>query len=329
MRTTLEQLCNNFISNRDAVKATFKWENDQIIAASATSFLNRGILADAAKLEECKKLLKENTGVFSNFRGNVEVPMVAQLAMAEVPADKMKKTLKIYETLKQEFWGSEYLVLAAAVMADMVSEEQAVKMTEKARAIYDKMKKDHPFLTSSEDSVYAVLMAVSEKSDEVLMEEMEVCYKQLKESFSASNEVQALAHVLSIAEGSAPEKCNKVVALYDALKADGVKYGKYHELVVLASLAMLPVEQSVLVEDIKAVDAFLTEQKGYGGFFGLDKKTRLMHAAMIVSCDYVKNDNADIAAMAGTLAAVAAQQAAMCACIAAATAASSAATSGN
>lgn len=52
MRTTLEQLCNNFISNRDAVKATFKWENDQIIAASATSFLNRGVLADAAKLED-------------------------------------------------------------------------------------------------------------------------------------------------------------------------------------------------------------------------------------------------------------------------------------
>ena len=327
MRTTLEQLCNNFISNRDAVKATFKWENDQIIAASATSFLNRGVLADAAKLEDCKKLLKENTGVFSNFRGNVEVPMVAQLAMVENPADKMKKTIKIYETLKQEFRGSEYLVLAAAVMADMVSDEQVVKMTEKARNIYDKMKKDHPFLTSSEDSVYAVLMAVSEKSDDALMEEMEVCYKKLKESFSASNEVQALAHVLSIAEGSAAEKCNKVVSLYDALRDAEVKYGKYHELVVLASLALLPVEQSVLVEDIKTVDAFLAEQKGYG-FLGLDKKTRLMHAAMIVSCDYVKNDANDIAAMTGTLAAVAAQQAAMCAVIAA-SAASSAAASAN
>jgi len=327
MRTTLEQLCNNFISNRNAVKATFKWENDQIIAASATSFLNRGILADAAKLEACKKLLKENTGIFSNFRGNVEVPMVAQLAMAEYPAEKLEKTLKIYDLLKQEFRGSEYLVLAAAVLADMVSEEQAVKMTEKARTIYNKMKKDHPFLTSSEDSVYAVLMAVSEKSDEALMEEMEVCYKKLKESFSASNEVQALAHVLSIAEGSAAEKCNKVVSLYDALRDAEVKYGKYHELVVLASLALLPVEQSVLVEDIKTVDAFLAEQKGYG-FLGLDKKTRLMHAAMIVSCDYVKNDANDIAAMTGTLAAVAAQQAAMCAVIAA-SAASSAAASAN
>ena len=325
MRPTLEQHCNNFICNRDVVKSIFKWENDQIISASVTSFLNRGILADATKLEECKKLLKDNTGVFSNFRGNVEVPMVVQLAIADVSADKMKKTMQVYETLKKEFYGSEYLVLAAAVMADMVSEEQAIQMAKKARKIYDKMKKDHPFLTSGEDTVYAVLMAVSEKSDDKMMEEMEVCYKKLKESFYASNEVQALAHVLSVAEGSAEEKCNKVVALYDALRGAEVKYGKYYELVALASLAMLPVEQSVLVEDIKAVDAFLAEQKGYG-FWGLDKKTRLMHAAMIVSCDYIKNDTADIAAMTGAMAVVAAQQAAMCAVIvasAASTAASS------
>lgn len=34
MRTTLEQLCNDFIKNRDAIKSIFKWENDQIVSAS-------------------------------------------------------------------------------------------------------------------------------------------------------------------------------------------------------------------------------------------------------------------------------------------------------
>ena len=319
MRETLEQLCNDFIKNRDVIKSIFKWGNDRIISASVTSCLNRGILADAVKLEKCKKILKENTSVFSGFRGNVEVPMVIQLAIADDPEGKMRKTLKIYETLKQEFWSSEYLVLTAAIMAEMVSEDKAMQMTKKARNIYNKMKKDHPFLTAGEDNVYAVLMAISEKSDEILMEEMEVCYKKLKERFSASNQVQTLSHVLSIADGSAEEKCNKVVSLYDALRDAQVNYGKYHELVVLASLAMLPVEQSVLVDDIREVDAFLAQQKGYG-FFSLDKKTRLMHAAMIVSCDYTKNDMTDVAVMTGALAVIAAQEAAMCAVIAASTA---------
>lgn len=325
MRETLEQLCNDFIKNRDVVKSIFKWGNDRIISASVTSFLNRGIIADVVKLEKCKKILKENTGVFSNFRGYVEVPMVIQLAIADTPEDKMRKTLKVYETLKQEFWSSEYLVLTAAIMAEMVSEDKAMQMTKKARNIYNKMKKDHPFLTAGEDNVYAVLMAISEKSDEILMEEMEVCYKKLKERFSASNQVQTLSHVLSIPEGSVEEKCNKVVSLYDALRDAQVNYGKYHELVVLASLAMLPVEQSVLVEDIKEVDAFLAQQKGYG-FFSLDKKTRLMHAAMIVSCDYIKNDMTDVAVMTGALAVVAAQEAAMCAAIVASTVSTAAST---
>lgn len=328
MRESLRQLCDNFIVNRDTVNSVFKWENDLLVAAGSTTFLNRDILADSSKLEQCKKLLKENVGVFSNFRGNVELPLVCLLAVSDNPENKLLQTRKYYDILKQEFSGSEYLVLAAAILADMVPEEQALRMVEKARSIYNKMKKDHPFLTSSEDTVYAVLMAVSDKSDELLMEEMEVCYKKLKESFLASNEVQALAHVLSIAEGSSEEKCNKLVTLYNTLRDAEVKYGKYHELVVLASLALLPVEQSTLVEDIKAVDAFLADQKGYG-FFGLDKKTRLMHAAMIVSYDYTKNDKTEIAAMTGTLAAVAAQQAAMCAVIAASAAASSAAAAGN
>ncbi len=327
MRESLQKLCNNFISNRDVVDSTFKWENDLLVAVCGAAFLNKEVVADAEKLETCKKLLKESTGVFSNFRGNVQLPLISLLAADAAPEEKMNKTKQYYDILKKSFSGSEYLVLAASVLADMVSAEQAEELSQKAKTIYDKMKKDHPFLTSGEDSVYAVLMAISEKDDNVLMEEMETCYKKLKESFSSSNDVQALAHVLAIADGVPEEKCNKVTTLYDALRDSNVKYGKYHELVVLASLAMLPVAKEVLVEDIKAVDAFLSEQKGYG-FFGIDKKTRLMHAAMIVSSDYAKNSDAEVTAMVGTLAMVAAQQAALCA-VMISSAAASAAAAGN
>lgn len=324
MRTELENICNSYIRSRDAIKSVCKWENDLIVAACSATFMNKGMVCEEKKLEDCKKLLKAETGVFSNFRGNVELPMIVFLAASEQPEEKLHKTKKFYEILKTQFSGSEYLVLAASLMADMVPEEQAEQLAARAKTIYRKMKQDHPFLTSSEDSVYAVLMAVSEKSDEVLMEEMEVCYKKLKENFSSSNEVQALAHVLAIADGAAEEKCNKVVALYNALKDSGMKYGKYHELVALGAPAMLPVEKEVLAEDIKTVDAFLAEQKGYG-FLGIDKKTRMMHAAMIVACNYEQGDNSEIAALVGTLAMVAAQQAALCAAIVASTAAASSA----
>lgn len=328
MKTVLEQYCNSFINNRNVVDAAFKWENDLIVAVCASTFMNKEMLVESEKLAECKKLLKDGTSVFSNFRGNIELPLISLLAASEQPEKKLEVTKQYYEILKKEFRGSEYLVLAAMILADMVQAGQVESLVQRARVIYDRMKKDHPFLTSSEDSVYAVLMAVSEKNDDVLMEEMEVCYKKLKESFSSSNDVQSLAHVLAIADGNAEEKCNKVTALYEALRDADMKYGKYHELVALASLALLPVAKESLVEDIKAVDEFLAEQKGYG-FLGMDKKTRMMHAAMIVSGAYAKSEDTNVAAMVGTLAMVAAQQAAMCAIMASSAAAASAAAGGN
>lgn len=81
-RATLEQICRDFIKNRDEIRRIFKRENEQIVSASVFTFLNRGIFVDVAKLEEGKKTLKNNTGVFSNFRGNVQMAMVAQLAIS-------------------------------------------------------------------------------------------------------------------------------------------------------------------------------------------------------------------------------------------------------
>ena len=74
------------------------------------------------------------------------------------------------------------------------------------------------------------------------------------------------------------------------------------------------------------VDAFLAEQKGYG-FWGVDRKTRLMHAAMIVSDKYAPREAVDTAALTGTIALLIAQQMALCAIMVSTTAASAAASS--
>ena len=87
---------------------------------------------------------------------------------------------------------------------------------------------------------------------------------------------------------------------------------------------MLKADPEELARDMTEVDSFLAEQKGYG-FWGVDKKNRLMHAAMIVSDEYVPHDAVDRAALTGTISLVIAQQMAMCAAIAATTAATSSA----
>lgn len=316
MRESLEKISKKYIEKRDMINNVLKWSNSYIVAVCAEMLAENETDVTAGKMTACKEILDSSTSIFSNFNGYVYLPVITMLAVSENPEEKMKKTKSIYEILKKHFYGSVYLSLVSTVLADMVEVEEVEKYAIRGRRIYELMKENHPFLTSADDSVVAVLMAFSEKSDAELVNDMETSYKLLKSKFSGGNNIQAVSHVLALTEGKQEEKCQRVFDMYDEFDRLDRKYGKYYELNVLGSLAMLDVDVNELVRDILLVDAFLEKQKGYGGFFGLDKKTRLMHAAMLVCSDYVKNSNMTTAAMTQTMVMVAAQQAALCAIMA-------------
>ncbi len=179
MRESLQRLCDSFIENRDIIKGAFRFENSAMYAVCANIFTARGQTADLDRLDMCKQLIKEKTGIFSNFRGVVRMPIICMLAAQDNPSSLMEETLSCYEELKGHFFSSSYLALVAFLMADL-NDGNAADRAARGRAIYKRMSKEHPFLTSSEDSVFAVLLAYSEKSDDQLIEDMEKCYDLLR-----------------------------------------------------------------------------------------------------------------------------------------------------
>lgn len=315
MRSSLQQICNDFIVNRDIVKKVFKVENIHIYSVCADIFCSRGAVAGEDKLVHCKQIVKQKTGLFSNFRGNVLAPISSMLAAGENPEGQLDKALVNYGILKKNFRGSEYLSLVAFLLTDMVKDGTEEEKAIRGKNIYNRMKKEHPFLTSGEDSVFAVLMAFLDKTDDEMIADMEGSYRILNRKFSSKNSIQSVSHVLAFADGTAEEKAGRVISLYDSILGAGRKYGKYYELATLGAVSVLDVEISQLVSDILEVDDFLSHQKGYRGL-GIDKKTRMMHAAMLVANDYSPHENVETAALTGTISMIAAQQAAMCAIIA-------------
>ncbi len=342
MRDQLQSLCVSFLQNRDVIKRRFRMESSYLYPVCANIFCARGIPAEDDSLVRCRDLLKEKVGVFSNFRGNLTVPIISMLASGPNPEGRIDQAIENYAALKDRFFGSQYLALAAFLLADMGVGRRAAEHVDRGRALYDRMKKEHPFLTSAEDSVFAVLMAFSDKSDEDLLDDMERCYRHLKTRFSSGNAAQSASHVLSFAPGDPEKKTDRLIAIYDGLRSAGAKYGKHEQLSTLASVSILDVETDQIVRDILDVDLWLSGQKGYG-FLSVDRKRRLMHAAMLVSDDYctqdarfqaiLSGDYADAAAqtaaqsavMTSTLAMLAAQQAALCASITASSTAAAAA----
>lgn len=324
MKESLAKLCDSFIENRDMLKSNFKLESMYITPVCAALLASKKVCPDADTFKNCQKLLKDNTGAFSNFRGYVYLPVISALATDSNPEEKIRKITEIYAILKKYFTRSQYLAYTASVLADMAEISEIDAIAERSKAIFKLMKGNHPFLTSTEDSTFAVLMAFCSQSNEELIHDIETCYSILRSSFSNRDAVQSMSHVIALAGGDVTANAQKAIALYDSLKASGRKYGKSYELAVLAALSVLPVDIETLTEEVLHADSFLAEQKGYG-FWGLDKDARLMHAAMLVSFDYAESTAAAAAAITGTVAMVAAQQAALDCAIVAAAAASTAA----
>ena len=224
--------------------------------------------------------------------------------------------------LKRRFFQSDYLALAACFLSDL-EEAELEDTADRARKLYEAMKKEHPFLTGSEDSVCCVLLARSERCSGELIADMEESYRYLKETFRDSNSVQTVSHILACVPLPARDKADRTAGLYRAVVSRGVRYGKYRELPVLASLALTDADIDLLADEVCEADAFLAGQKGWKGIFGYDRRTRAMHAAMLTADLHSPRIETEKAVLSGALAAVLAQQ--MAVCIAAASSASASA----
>ncbi len=321
--------CEQLIENRNRIKSVFSWDGGLINLACAGIFTSRNMMVNEAVLEDCKDLLKQKVSFFSNFRGTAKSPIAALLATSSNPKQTLENGLLVYEMLKKDFWTSSYLPLAAMIIAQMSQPSQYEEIASRTRSIYNLMKKEHPFLTSSEDSAFCGLMALSDKEDVDMIEDSEQCYRSLKPNFFSSNAVQSLSHVLALCEGDSDTKCRKTMELFEKLKDAGHKYGTDYELPTLGVLAMSGGDLDEIVQEIAEIDAWLSQQKGFGFFSSITRKQRLMYAGIIAQKDFLNKDTMQAAAVNSTISLIIAQQAAMCAAIAASSAAASSSSSSN
>lgn len=325
MNDSLKERCDLFVKNRDLMKDNFRWENHMMHPLCSSIYTEKEILIDTDKIKLCKHIIKYNTGMFSSFKGVSFIALATMLSLSSDPENKFNEVLKIYEILRSEFHYSSYLPLSAFVISDLVNSSDYERVTLKAKEIYVKMKSEHPFLTSGEDSGFAVITAISNLSVENSITEMEKCYDNLKGKFFSANAVQSLSHTLVLGEEESKIKCNKVMSIFDELKDRNCKFGTGMELSVLGLLAMTADSIEETVNDIVATSEYLNTFKGFGAF-GIGKAQRIMYSAILVSQEYKKifsNEVMKIASVNSITNMIIAQQAATAAIIASSTAAAS------
>lgn len=287
MKDTLRNKCDLFADNYLELSKSFKWNYTTNLRLGALLYAMENRVVDTDAIKRCRKVIKEKTGIFSQFQDSTNFMTSVMLSLQSEPEAILKSALSVYDAMKMEgFHASPYLVLAAISIALQADPYNYQKIIRSAKSFYDAMKEEHRFITSSDDYGFAALLAMTDKSVSETVREMERCYRILKEDFSYSNAVQSLTHILTFSDEEAASKCRRVVKLYQALKERNCKFSGGIEFSFLGVIALLNQDVEKLADEIKDVSEYLQGKKGFG-FWAIAKKERIMFAMAVVCGDYL------------------------------------------
>lgn len=323
MQTTLKETIDLFVANKESVQKAFKWESGYMHPLCSLMYTAIKQEINIERMKEAEQLIKSKTKMFSEFRGNTRMALMAQMALSDDMESYFDAVKSVYDKLNAKKWfASEYRIVAAMVIVkNEKNESKYDDLVANTNELMERMRENHPWLTGEEDTGFAALLAVSGLQTDYVITEMEKCYQILKMSkkFGSANGVQSLSHALSLELGNSDEKCSRVIDIYEGLKKKKKKYGQTYELSTLGGLALADVEAAELVEQIAETDDYLKTKNGFGAF-GIGGAQRLMYASMLVLQQYTSKVNTiEAAALNGIVAIIIAQEAALIAAITAST----------
>ena len=284
MKSEIQSTLELFAENVYTIEREKKLQWDDAHRMAALLYAQENKQVDGDSIRACLDLIKANTGLFSVFKGNVSLATL--LSLSEGPEALFENVVTVYDLLKgAKFSASEFLAMAAYMIAVQAEPENYQNIVERTRAFYDGMKASHRFLTGQDDYIHAAMLGLSGLDVTAGVERMEQLYQQLKEEFKGFDSIQALAQVLTLVDCD-EQTISRLLALRDEMKARKTRLDKGYTLQILGLLAALPVDAATLVSEIAEAHEYLRKQKGLGDF-STDAEERLTYAASVVARGYV------------------------------------------
>ena len=287
MELELKSKVDLMVENYHKLKGGFTWETNLIKQFAAMTYAIKDRRVEIDKIREIKDYIKSETSWISSFRGINNFVLANLLSLEEDYRGLFSKIQHVYEKMKDaKFSSSVYLPLAAFTIAKETEIGDIEYRINRMRDFYDQMKKNHFWLTSQDDYVFAAVLATTELNVSDTSQKIEACYSLLNnKGLYKGNDLQTLSHILALGEEAVEIKCDKAIAIYNSLVENKCKL-QYKGLATLGLVTLLTVDVDRIAGEIKEVYDYIYDKDGYG-FWSLDKGTRAMLAAALVSDYYV------------------------------------------
>jgi len=238
---------NEFANTVEEVSKAAGWTVDRkIVLAIASTFVASGKTFDATKYKNVLLEMKKQSSWLSPLRTTVGYSIAANLMEQDDAEKAVKNILTNVSILKEaKFRSGNFSYIGAQFLTE--DEQDKKTHAQAARALFDAIRKHHPFLTSYEDIPYAILLSSPSDDVELRADTMNQYYKELRTSnFNAGNELQWLSQVLTFLSPKFDgQLVPDVVTLRDGLKKQNVKVKAMH-YPLLGFLAILNLDKAQL-----------------------------------------------------------------------------------
>jgi hypothetical protein len=307
------------------MRESYKWKiGDPALRMIPLFYLTKDHPYDQKRYESMVMAIVNQTGMFSSFRGTNRFLIAAMMDTEGYSSASVSQLMELEKRLKDQGIKGTYMPMVAVAL---LSEPALRPRLDKSNQIYQLMKKEHKFLTGSDDHPMAVLLAKEARSPEGLIDQMEFYYDRLaKGRYHKGNMLQMTTHILTVLqpEGHSIPLLERCEAFLDEMKRQKVKWNDYfYPQIPLLVLNDQPVE--AIVGDLSGMIKQLSVTKG----FKWQGSMNTIIAAMLVVSGYIQDDQTQAMMKMGVSTIIQqimqAQQAAMIAAIGASTAAAGAA----
>ncbi|GAA0771474.1 DUF4003 domain-containing protein [Clostridium subterminale] len=287
MNTRIENKLDIFADYTIQLGKVLKWDYRLSHMLCSMLYTNEERILDANRIKEMRDYIKKNTSIFSSFKGTTLPIIATMLSLDESPERLFTKTQLLYDKMKQQnFRGSEYLTIAAMQVAKIKIESEHDRVINRMKEFYDKLRKVHPFLTSTDDYIYVAMVAMTDIDLDLAIRRVVTIENRLKPILGGGNDMQALALVLLITDNDDDELCSKVLELYKCLKDKKYKLHYNGTMSTLGVLAMTSSNMYLIAEELVNGAEYLKDKKGFGAF-SIGKVQRAMFSANFVALQYV------------------------------------------
>ena len=284
MDQKLQDRCNLQIENEQIVRKAGILQFEELAKLGALFYTAEGRTADREKIKQSRDILKQKTGIFSNFRGNLEFAIRVRMSLEANPEAYIDRIISIYNKLKEgRILPGEILTMTAMTIYEQSKDQNVDQIITETREAYARIKQAHKFLTDESDMSFVALMVMSGKDVDKTIDEVEKIYLTLKEKYRLHpGAVQAAALVLAMSNKPTEQKVADFVELYENLRADKHGTSKGKAMSIYAAFADLEIPRDIIIQEIGEVENWLKQQKGYGVLSTSSDVRRVMAATLVL-----------------------------------------------